>query len=212
MRSETPLSPAAEDPAIPPPSGGGGSDAAAMPAAEAVADTAGPAGPEPAPRARGRLLWSLTAGIVGFDQLTKALVRQHVAVFDSRPVIDGLVDIVHVRNYGVAFGVLNDMDLPYKEWITVLLALAALGGIAIYMRHVPAEERMARVGLSLILGGALGNLIDRARQGYVVDFVDVYWGQWHFWAFNVADASITIGAILVFLDLVFGKRHASHPV
>lgn len=167
---------------------------------------------EPAPRARSTLLWSLTAGVVALDQVTKALVRQHVAVFDSRPVIDGFVDLVHVRNYGVAFGVLNDVDLPYKEWVTVLLALAALGGIALYMRHVPPEERTARIGLSLILGGALGNLIDRARQGYVVDFVDVYWGDWHFWAFNVADASITIGAILVFLDLVFGKRHASHPV
>ena len=67
-------------------------------------------------------------------------------------------------------------------------------------------------GLSLILGGAVGNLIDRLRQGYVVDFVDVYWRGWHFWAFNVADASITIGAMLVFLDLLLVTRHASHSV
>lgn len=71
---------------------------------------------------------------------------------------------------------------------------------------------MARIGLSLILGGAVGNLIDRLRVGYVDDFVDVYFRGWHFWAFNVADASITIGAILVFLDLLLVARHASDSV
>jgi signal peptidase II len=68
------------------------------------------------------------------------------------------------------------------------------------------------VGLSLILGGALGNLIDRLHAGYVIDFVDVYWRGWHFWAFNVADASITIGALFVFIELLVVKRHASHTV
>jgi len=63
----------------------------------------------------------------------------------------------------------------------------------------------------MILGGALGNLIDRLHSGYVVDFVDVYWGDWHFWAFNVADACISIGAVLVFVELLLVKRHASHP-
>ena len=72
--------------------------------------------------------------------------------------------------------------------------------------------RTARVGLSLILGGALGNLIDRFHAGYVLDFVDVYWRGWHFWAFNVADASITIGAVLVFVDLLLVRRHVPHPV
>jgi signal peptidase II len=64
----------------------------------------------------------------------------------------------------------------------------------------------------MILGGAIGNLIDRAVQGYVLDFVDVYWRNWHFWAFNVADASITIGAILVFVELLLVRPNASHPV
>ena len=166
----------------------------------------------PAPRRRGQLIWWLTGGVIAADQVTKALVLEHLPVLDARPLIAGVVDLVHVRNYGVAFGVLNDVDLPFKGVITVGLALAALIGIALYVRHVPPEEKMARLGLSLILGGALGNLIDRARQGYVIDFVDVYVRDWHFWAFNVADASITIGAFLVFLDLVLGKRHASNPV
>ena len=88
----------------------------------------------------------------------------------------------------------------------------ALFGIAYYARHIKPDERLARVGLSLILGGAFGNLIDRLHAGYVVDFVDIYWRGWHFWAFNVADASITIGAILVFVELLLVKRHVSHSV
>jgi len=90
--------------------------------------------------------------------------------------------------------------------------VAALLGIALYARRLQAHERIARLGLACILGGALGNLIDRVRQGYVLDFVDVYWGTWHFWAFNVADASISIGAVLVFADLLLVKQHASNPV
>jgi signal peptidase II len=71
---------------------------------------------------------------------------------------------------------------------------------------------MARVGLALILGGAIGNLIDRIRQGFVTDFVDVYWGTWHFWAFNAADAAISVGAALIFLELLIPARHVSHSV
>jgi signal peptidase II len=212
MRWETRLSQRPEDPAAglpggaaiePAPQAGGIEPALLVPGGESA---------PPAARPATRLFWWLTAAIIVADQATKYLVQQHLSVFDSRTVIAGLLDLVHVRNYGVAFGVLNDMDLPFKPWLTVLLALAALTGIAIYIRHVRAEERLARVGLSLILGGALGNLVDRARQGYVIDFVDVYRGDWHFWAFNVADASISIGAVLVFFDLLLVKRHASHSV
>jgi signal peptidase II len=96
--------------------------------------------------------------------------------------------------------------------MTTMLAVIALAGIAYYARHVRAHERLARVGLSLILGGAIGNLTDRIRQGFVVDFVDVYWGDWHFWAFNVADAAITVGATLIFIELLLSSRHAPDPV
>jgi signal peptidase II len=114
----------------------------------------------------------------------------------------------------VAFGLLNDapIGLRAKAAVTTALAALALAGIGLYARHVRLEERLARTGLSLILGGAVGNLIDRLVRGYVIDFVDVYWRGWHFWAFNVADASITIGAALVFLDLLVVSRHASNTV
>jgi signal peptidase II len=177
------------------------------------ASAPGPAtGPEAASGTRGSLFWWIVAGVVAADQATKALLRAAVPLYDSRPVVPGFLDLVHVRNEGVAFGLLNQVNLRNKWLVTTGLALLALTGVAYFARHVRPEERLARAGLSLILGGALGNLMDRLTTGYVVDFVDVYWGTWHFWAFNVADASITVGAILVFADLLLVKRHASHSV
>ena len=162
---------------------------------------------------RGRILWWLTALIVAVDQASKAIVRATLPLYDSVSGVPGLLDITHVRNEGVAFGLFNTYDLPYKAAMTTALALLALAGITYYARHLRPNEWLARTGLSLILGGAIGNLIDRVTMGYVLDFVDVYWGDWHFWAFNVADASITIGAVLVFADLLFvNRKHVSNPV
>lgn len=178
----------------------------------AVAD-AGAVRPAAAPAvaATGGLFWWLAALMVALDQFTKYAVNAWVPLYGSKTIIPNLLDVVHVHNAGVAFGLMNDSEHPQRGLLTTSLAILALAGIAYYARHVKPEERLARVGLSLILGGAVGNLIDRLRQGYVVDFVDVYWGTWHFWAFNVADAAITVGAIFVFVDILFVSRHASHP-
>jgi signal peptidase II len=156
--------------------------------------------------------WALSLVVLTVDQITKALVVSSLPMYASRVLIPGVVDIVHVQNAGVAFGLLNDLHHPLRGLLTIALAFAALIGIAYYARHLRAEERLARVGLSLILGGAIGNLMDRVRQGFVTDFVDVYWGNWHFWAFNAADSAITIGAILIFLELLLSNQHAPRSV
>jgi signal peptidase II len=184
-----------------------------------VPEPEGPAAGVPEPeaplhrRGLGLSLW-LCAAVVAVDQITKALVRSTLAPLESRSIIPGLLDFIHVQNAGVAFGILNESPMNHrlKALVTTALAGLALLGIGFYARQVHHHEKMARFGLSLILGGAIGNLIDRVRMGYVLDYVDVYWRGWHFWAFNVADASITIGAVLVFLDLLLVTRHASHPV
>jgi signal peptidase II len=152
--------------------------------------------------------------IVVLDQVTKALVRASLPLGDSRTVIPNFVDLTHVQNTGAAFGMLNNVDFAYKPLVMVAIAAVALLAIAAYGTQLGFNDRLARAGLALILGGAFGNLVDRAVAGHVVDFVDVYWGDIHFWAFNVADAAITVGAIFVILD-TFGlgrARHASHPV
>jgi signal peptidase II len=151
--------------------------------------------------------------IVGVDQLTKFLVRSTIPLYAKRTVIPRLLDLTHVQNTGAAFGVLNAADFPFKSAVMIGIAALALVAISLYARQLGSHEKLSRYGLALILGGAFGNLIDRAVAGYVVDFVDVYWGDAHFWAFNVADAAITIGAVLVLLEMIgLGRRHASHPV
>ena len=152
---------------------------------------------------RGRMpeLW-LSALIVVLDQLTKALIRSKLALHDSINVVPGMVDITHVRNTGAAFGMLNDMQFRYKAGVMVLIAIAALVAVGMYATTLPRGQRVARLGLALILGGAVGNLIDRAMAGYVIDFVDVYWRGIHFWAFNVADSAITVGVVLMLLDVL----------
>ena len=156
----------------------------------------------------------LIALIVIADQITKALVRANLPLGDSRTIIAGWLDLVHVQNTGAAFGLLNNVDFPYKPFVMIAIAGLALVAIAAYGTQLGFQDRLARLGLAMILGGAFGNLIDRAVAGHVVDFVDVYRNGIHFWAFNVADAAITVGAILVILDM-FGlgrRRHVSHTV
>ena len=187
----------------------GADDTAAIPASAEPSATAIAEAGQP-----GRLgrFWWISAATVALDQITKVLVYVLLPVYESRTIIPNLVDLVHVRNAGVAFGLLNGVEHPGRAIFTTSLALIALAGIAYYARHIRAEERLARIGLSLILGGAVGNLVDRLRQGFVVDFVDVYWRGWHFWAFNVADAAITIGAALVFIEVIFLNRHVSRSL
>ena len=151
--------------------------------------------------------------IVVVDQITKYLVKSSIPLYSKHVIIPNLLDVTHVQNTGAAFGLLNAADFPYKSAVMIGVAALALVAISIYARQLGAEERLSRYGLALILGGAFGNLIDRAVAGYVIDFVDVYLGEAHFWAFNVADAAITIGAIFVLLEMLgIGRRHASHPV
>lgn len=151
--------------------------------------------------------------MVVLDQIVKAIVRRQIALNESITVIPGFFDLTRVHNTGTAFGFMNTTDFPFKTVILALVAIAALAALAMYAATLPANQWLARIGLALILGGAAGNLIDRITEGYVVDFVDLYWSGWHFWAFNVADASITVGVALMILDLLgAGSRHVSRVV
>jgi len=159
-----------------------------------------------------RLELAIAVAVIGLDQVTKELVRDRLPLHDSVPVIPGFLDLTRVHNTGAAFGMLNGVDFPMKTLVLSIVALVALGGVGWYAFSVPLSDRLARIGIAGILGGAVGNLIDRSTQGYVLDFVDAYWQGWHFWAFNVADACITIGVIFMILDILGLGRRASNPV
>ncbi|MGH9143222.1 MAG: signal peptidase II [Vicinamibacterales bacterium] len=150
--------------------------------------------------------------IVGIDQATKAMVRASVPVHDSVTIIPGLLDITHALNSGAAFGILNGADFPFKTVIIAVVAAAALIGVGVYAASLSHHQVIARVGLALIIGGAAGNLIDRVLAGSVVDFVDVYWRNHHFWAFNVADSAISVGVTMLILDMLITGPHVSKTV
>ena len=155
---------------------------------------------------------SIAALIVIVDQATKAIVRRRFELHESVDVVPGFFSLTRVHNTGAAFGMLNDIDFPFKSVVLVLVATAALAGVALYAAMLPPAQWMARIGLAFVLGGAAGNLIDRVTLGYVVDFFDVFWRGWHFWAFNVADAAITVGVSLMILDLLGLGTRVSRPV
>lgn len=167
-----------------------------------------------APPPRRLEIW-LPIVIVAMDQLTKALVRLMVPLHESITIVPGLMDFTHVRNTGAAFGILNLSDFPFKTVLIAVIASAALVGVGMYAASLAHHQLVARIGLALIIGGAAGNLIDRIVAGSVVDFVDVYWRSYHFWAFNVADSAISVGVAIMILDMLgvqgAGTREQPNP-
>jgi len=160
-----------------------------------------------------RTEFSIASIVVVLDQTAKAVVRSRFELHDSVEVIPRFFNLARVHNYGAAFGLMNAADFPFRTVVLSVVAAVALGALTWYGATLPAPQRLARVGLALIVGGAAGNLVDRLSFGYVVDFVDVYWRGWHFWAFNVADAAITVGVSLMILDLLeIGRRRVSRTV
>ena len=162
-------------------------------------------------RVRRLEIW-MPLAIVVLDQLTKWLVRVRVPLYSSVEVIPNFLDITHVRNTGTAFGFLDSVNFPGKTLAIGIVAMCALIAVALYAGTMASQQIMARVGMALIIGGAAGNLIDRLLVGSVVDFVDAYWGGFHFWAFNVADSAISVGVALMILDMIRTGTHASSPV
>lgn len=150
-----------------------------------------------------RWLW-LTGVVLALDQLTKVWVSASFSLYERINVLP-LLDITRVHNRGAAFSFLSSAS-GWQRWFFAALALAVSVMIVVWLRRLaPGQHRLA-AGLALVLGGALGNLWDRLLHGYVVDFIDVYYQDWHWPAFNLADSAITIGAALLILDALAARR------
>jgi signal peptidase II len=156
-----------------------------------------------------RVYLLVAAGVVVADQITKRMVARMIELHDSHEIVPGLASLTHVRNRGAAFGFLSNADLPYQSVLFSVLSLVALVAIAAYAFKLPATQRWTQVALALIMGGAVGNLIDRMAHGFVIDFVDVYWRAHHWPAFNVADSCISIGVVMLVLELL--RPNESEP-
>ncbi len=154
---------------------------------------------------------AIVVAVVVLDQITKALVRRSLELHESVEVIPGFLSLTRVHNTGAAFGMMNAVEFPFKTIVMSVVGVAALAGVGWYAATVPLADRLARTGIAGVIGGAIGNLIDRTTAGYVLDFVDAYWRGWHFWAFNLADAAITVGVAFMILDMLGLGRRASNP-
>jgi len=152
-----------------------------------------------------RWLW-LSAVVIALDQWTKWLIAGHFEPYQVRMILP-VFDLVHAHNRGAAFSFLNN-DADWPRWFFSALAVAVSVALVFWLRRLPVVARLLPAALALIIGGALGNLIDRLRHGYVVDFIQVHWRLHYFPAFNVADSAITIGACLLLLDSFRASRRA----
>jgi signal peptidase II len=133
------------------------------------------------------------------DQWTKALIIDRFDEFD-RVVLLPVLDLMRLHNEGAAFSFLSDAG-GWQRWMFIGLGVAVSAGILVWLRRLPAKgQSLLAAGLSLILGGALGNVIDRVVFGYVIDFIRVHYEEHYFPAFNVADSAISVGAALIILD------------
>jgi signal peptidase II len=150
--------------------------------------------------------YGLSVAIFALDRLTKRLIESYVSVFDTHTVIPGFFDIVHARNPGAAFSMFADSTSAWRPVFLIGLSLAALALVAIILRNATRLDRPTAIGLSLILGGALGNVFDRITTGAVTDFLDFYIGDLHWPAFNVADSAIVIGSCLLLISMLRPKQ------
>jgi len=143
----------------------------------------------------------LAAVIIILDIWTKQLVLARIRLHEAIPVIPDFFQLVHVRNTGAAFGLGANASSKFVPILLNTGAIAVFCVVVVYALRTAVTDRLLQTGLHLILGGAIGNLLDRFRFGYVVDFLDVYIGRHHWPAFNVADSAICIGIALLFLDM-----------
>jgi signal peptidase II len=143
--------------------------------------------------------------VVFIDQISKMIIYKVLPLYGTVPVIPGFFNITHIQNPGGAFGFLAGHSAAWRNFVFIFVSGFAIGLIAFYYHKIPKTHLLLSCGFALILGGAIGNMIDRVRIGVVIDFLDFYAGNLHWPAFNVADSAISIGIAIFIYHLVFNK-------
>jgi signal peptidase II len=150
----------------------------------------------------------IAAAVIALDQYTKYLISTTLGLYGRIEVMPGFLDIIHIRNSGVAFGFLKGFGSQYKTLSLVGVAAVAVFLLGFLISQIRREQKLQAFSLALILGGAIGNIIDRFRLGEVVDFVDAHWQDLYHWpAFNVADMAISIGIVLLLIDELLLRKN-----
>jgi len=153
------------------------------------------------------ILVAMTGTLVSLDQLTKFLIVIELGLGESRQIVDAFFNLTRVHNAGAAFGLFSNMAPEFREPFFLFVPIVMLALIFTVFFRLKESQQLSIFAFSLIVGGALGNLMDRLRLGYVVDFLDFHWRHLlHFPAFNLADAAITLGVFLLLLSIFFEKE------
>ncbi len=152
---------------------------------------------------------AIAAAVLVFDQLTKWYVRRTVSLYESIAVIDSLFNITHVRNTGGAFSLLAGSSRAVRLPFFLLVSMVAVVVLLFFVRRVRPEQRLLLFALGVILGGALGNFVDRLVYGEVTDFLDFHWRGYYWPAFNVADSCITVGMLILLFHSLLVQEETS---
>ena len=158
------------------------------------------------------LLSLVTGAVVLVDQITKLEIMQSMQLHESIPVIENLFSLTYIRNPGAAFGLLAGSSSAFRLIFFAVTSLFALGLLATILMRMPESDWIGQYSIAGILGGAIGNLLDRVRYGEVIDFLDFYVSNYHWPAFNVADAAISVGVFFLILHYMYEKKEPSETV
>ena len=149
--------------------------------------------------------------MIVIDQYTKFMVTLHIPLSYSINIVEGFFNLTHVRNSGVAFGIFAEQNSELKPYLLIFVSIIAIIAILVIFHQTGKEKRLVQGGLVLVFSGAIGNLIDRVLHKEVIDFIDIFFNNRHWPAFNVADACITIGVMLLAADLLVSGKSYNSP-
>ena len=155
--------------------------------------------------AKSKIVGAWLSFIIIADQVTKFIIDRTMPLHHSIPVIDNLFSLTYIRNTGAAFGILAGSHEAFRLPVLIAFSLIAIGFIVVMLKRLPSNETGLITALAFILGGAIGNLIDRIAYGEVIDFLDFYWSGYHWPAFNLADSFITVGVLIIVYYLIQAK-------
>lgn len=143
--------------------------------------------------------------VVILDQISKWIIQRTIALYDVVPVMPGCFNLIHIQNPGSAFGLFANQEGIFRNFFLLIAAIIAICLVLYLYKNTPRQYPALSIGFALILGGAVGNMIDRLRLGRVTDFIDLYIGNFHWPAFNIADSAISIGMVIFGYHIVFRK-------
>ncbi len=149
-----------------------------------------------------RIASAWLAAIIVLDQLSKIIVDRTMALHQSIPIIEGFFNLTYVRNTGAAFGIFAGSAEMFRRPFLIVVSLLAIGFVLAMLKRLAEKAKWLITALAFILGGAIGNLIDRVIYGEVIDFIDCFWGNYHWPAFNLADSFITVGVTITLIVVI----------